>query len=222
MKRYVIEVICSGNTARSPIAEVLGNNYLGGKNLADSIEVTSSGTKVNTEVNFKWTYKFISTAYGFPSNPFSADDKSIAENMFTDKNSSEMKFSSDPVYRSELKALASRSARFLVESEARFRDETLAKIGLRYNGQRKQTTYNPQTNLVLGMRGHHRDFAKNLYLKHPDVTIDTLSNYVGFGDVEVKGYFGISDAAVYDDLREIIDLYMKMAIEKFIDQIKKG
>ena len=51
MNQKLIEIVCKGNTARSPVAELVGNNYLREIGADRDYRIISSGTVVNAAIH---------------------------------------------------------------------------------------------------------------------------------------------------------------------------
>lgn len=118
-KRKVIEMVCKGNVGRSPVVELIANNYLRDKGVAEDYIAVSSGTDVDK----------------IRAGDFSPDELALfvksARNMgYNDSSISKLAGALDSRDQKAIVSYTREFTDFLINDETRNRNEILRSLGI--------------------------------------------------------------------------------------------
>jgi len=220
-QRYIVEVLCSGNNGRSPIAETIGNHSVSSQHdLVGKIQVVSSGVNVDAPMTFERAQRFIRLA-----------DKAQREDSVMVLDALQMRFiglflenpqqesySSNEVYRTEVNTIAQISRTVLQVMDATLRNAVLGELGLRFQGEKRQTVARPDVHLVLGMDRAVTERARQIYEENY-VPVYSLMEYVGLEHHVTDGIEDIS-LRTYQVMRDFLKDGMTKALDRFAKEVR--
>lgn len=204
MSPYLIEICCTGNNGRSPMAEVVGNHYLQTCNLEDRICFISSGTEADARFDALWPLSKVafvlskaSTAGLIPSGDLDA-----------------ARYERDKSYRGLVQHHAIKALRMMRSIEGALRDAALCHVGLEYTGQRTQTMPRSDVSLVLGITSKHADQARIIYStrQQPPPAVQ-VGDYAGVQE-EVPDCLGSLRTETYIGARQQLERILPTVVEK--------
>lgn len=205
---YTIEVCCTGNNGRSPMAEAIGNKYLEDKCWQKTAKLISSGTRADQKWDYIIPYKKAVSVLD------RASKNSLMKSIEIDKD----RYEFDEDYKTAMIDKVHMAMRIMRPIEAALRDAALYDIGLKYNGKRTQTKACSDISLVLGMEKKHVDHVNEIYSKEqnkPEIT--TITDYLGI-DGEIPDSIGSTNPKTYFEIRDILSDLMPKVILKFKDE----
>lgn len=218
--KEIIEFVCAGNSGRSPVAELIGRNYLRQRDEFWLTDTASSGTLVDKIWN--------------GTVPSIEDIKRLVQRAVDRKNvldasqeKDAWKFLESGIYAPETGLYPVVLERFHNE-ELRFRAEALKEFGIegKFEGEQfkvkrnyEQTAAKSDRKLVLGMETRHAEFAENLYSGEPNrPVVAVLKEYAmenpslqmrmsnPFGGTRDEYFSMVRELQL--DVRDAIDLYL--------------
>lgn len=209
-KLHIIEVTCTGNNGRSPMAEVIGNHTAKDFNLEDMLSFISSGTRAGPEHDEVLPYNKVVSVLS------KASSHGLMKPVDVDRD----KYETDSDYRATIQYSVHMAFRIMRPIEVALRDAALYNIGMRYDGKRTQTVARDDVSLVLGMEQKHVDHINQIYSvsKHKPL-ISTLIAYAGV-DGEIPDSIGNTDPAVYFEIRERLCDVMPKVVDRFKEEHK--
>jgi protein-tyrosine-phosphatase len=188
---YIIEGACTGNFGRSTAFEEAAKRAVkANKKLEGRIKIISSGTGVqrsrrvdiDLETIFRlltWSAEFISQYKGKKYvDAFSQKEKELIADAVSNRGLYEHLARQNLADVTNLRSYALRGIEMLRRKEGKYRDSALARAGLEYTGEPKQTVPRPDVHLFLGMEQKHVDAAQKIYegrIKKP--VFATLPDY---------------------------------------------
>lgn len=212
---YIIEVVCGGNNARSPIAETIGNNYIKDKGLESKLQIVSSGTRVEIPWDYGRAVKFIECEH---KNLFCTLEYYRELESFLSDEQAENKYREDEAYRSRAIKLADSSRKILMTNEAILRNLVLSEIGLRYKGQPKQTRQRDDVDLVLGIDERVTEEAKKIYRGREKPRITSLRDYGSLEQDIEEPIFRLNDIKFFIKIRDSVSIGIKNSIDRFVKE----
>lgn len=184
-QKKVIEMVCTGNNGRSPVAELIGRNYVEDIGAADEYAVESSGTMVRNiergDFKIPVMVPIIDMAKG--RDIYSAEDIAGLDEALRKGDTEAVKgyfMQAVDIFHSE---------------EGQQRTETLAKYGIRGTVKKghDQTIARPDTLAVLSMDKGNNSRVAAIYEGSTFLPIIDLMGRIATGeqDAEVKDAFGL-------------------------------
>ena len=211
-KPIIIEGVCTANHGRSPVFQLIGENYLVRTGFDDEYQAASSGTLVNAiakgKVPFEKKVQIVKMAMG--RDLFHKSDYGFIMNAIESKNKEDQK-ALDVFYTQAVTAFQT--------EEHEWRSQALKDFNIHgtIKQTQDQTIARPDTLAVLAMDPGNRDRVKKIYEgTEYNPVIDVLSQYAtGNPEAQLPDAFGVSREAYY----EVIDNLTKevpMAIDKLL------
>jgi hypothetical protein len=200
-----IEICCTGNSGRSPIAESIGNHCVKEQGLEEKILFISSGTRAAPEWDDCWPYdkavEMINRAAG----------SGLVEDMVVDKD----RYDADEGYKAAVSAHARKALHLMRPIEAALRNAALYQKGMEYTGKRTQLVPRKDVSLVLGVKEKHVSQIRDIYacIENPP-EIALLNSYAGL-EGETADYLGRLSIAPYLQVIEHCKKIMPKVIERF-------
>ena len=206
----LIEMVCTGNQGRSPIAELVGKNYLGEINALAEYNTISSGTAVHGIRSGKLNVSFMLSVI------------EIGKNRGDIYNASELQLVDYAIGKGDKEAIKdfyNKAANKFVEEERKDRLDILLKYGIsgKIKEMQEQTVARENTIAVFSMAKRNNEQVKNIYVdSRYNPKIDVLSAYAtGNLDLEIPNAFGLGRKA-YEETVEAILEHVPKAIEKVL------
>jgi len=213
-EEVVVEVICTGNSGRSPQGETYGNNYVKEKGLDKKIKFVSSGTGVESieEMTLSEKDQLLYIKIAHEHGAFKGEAKAVADEILS-RNNTDTK---------TIKSYAVHAMKALEYEEHMHRDNVLFSYGLVLdpNFKSKQTIASSEVTIVLPMKQSNADQAKEIYNKaglHPH--IEPLNSFADLpgdipdpfgGNYETFAKSGAAiKKAVELSVDKIVELYVK-------------
>jgi hypothetical protein len=200
-----IEICCTGNSGRSPIAEAVGNNYVKELGLEEKILFISSGTRAAPEWDDYWPYdkaaEMITRAAG----------SGLVKDMDVDKD----RYDADEEYNAAVSSHARKALRLMRPIEVALRDAALYQNGLEYTGKRTQLVPRDDVFLVLGVKEKHVRQIREIYSgaeNPPEIAL--LNRYAGL-EGETADCLGRLSIMPYLKVVEHCKEIMPKVIERF-------
>jgi protein-tyrosine-phosphatase len=204
-KLHIIEVVCTGNNGRSPMAEVIGNYFISSMGLENRLCFISSGTRADPG----WD------TYPSYSEVVSILNKASRHGLMKAVDVDEDKYKNDPAYRMIIQEKVHMAFRIMRPIEAALRDAALYDIGLRYNGKRTQTRARDDISLVLGMESRHITHLNEIYSRASyKPPFNTLTKYGGIIG-EIPDFIGNPHPSVCFKIKDILHEVMPKVINRF-------
>lgn len=209
--KSLVEMVCTGNQGRSPVAELIAQNYL--ESTGRLTQAISSGTMVDAikkgDVPRAFKLQIISIARNrgdiYSVNEQEAIDQAIGEgNDVTITN----------LYR--------KAERVFVAEERHDRQEVLPRYDIR--GELKetqdQTIARPDVRAVFSMAGKNNEQVRKIYEGSGFTpTIDVLSAYATYNPTaEIPNAFGLGRAAYERAVETLLD-HVPRALDRLLGQI---
>lgn len=210
-KKIIIEFVCTGNNARSPMAEVIGNNYATDIGLENLLSFISSGTRVDTEYESFFSYERATLILN------KASSHGLLKEIHVDKD----RYENDNNYNSAIKNDIIMALRIMRPIEVALRDAALYNINMKYDGAQTQTIARDDVSIILGMEKEHVRQVEKIYSAKGMATnnmpqITTIADYTGI-DGEISDCIGNTNPTAYFKMRDSL----QEIIPKVIDRIKK-
>jgi protein-tyrosine-phosphatase len=223
MNRQKIKFVCTGNNARSPLAETVARGRLCSNyaSLSDSILICSSGTQVEqsqAKMLSREDIKFLlERGHRYNSvSPilYSADETARVERILRED---EARGDYDSHYRESVKRLALRTLAHFKKDEARLRDVFLRRIGLEYLGAPQQTKASSNVDLILPVAASNREQVLNIYAAAGLVpTIEVLSDYARMA--AIVNPFGSPFEEEVIACFELVKKASEAAVDRFVEE----
>ncbi|MCX6706743.1 MAG: hypothetical protein NT001_01225 [Candidatus Woesearchaeota archaeon] len=208
-KTHLIEVVCTGNNGRSPMAEVIGNHTSNEMGLEGKLHFISSGTKAAPDHDNELPYEKASSILKMGSshgliNPIEVDKQ---------------RYENDPDYNSAIKAKVQMALSIMRPIETALRNAALFDIGLRCYGERMQTKPRDDVSLVLGMEQKHVSDVEKIYYLGRDTKpqIATITGYAGI-EGNIPDALGNTDPKIYKQARDKLIEAMPLVISRFREE----
>jgi protein-tyrosine-phosphatase len=204
-QKYIIEVACTGNNGRSPMAEVIGNHTAKELGLEDILSFISSGTRAGPEHDEVLPYNKVVSVLS------KASSHGLMKPVEVEKD----RYEHDTDYRLAIQGNVHMAFRIMRPIETALRDSALYDIGMRYDGTRTQTIARDDVSVVLGMEPNHLDQINEIYSisKHKPL-ITTLTEYAGDSG-EIPDSIGNTDPTVYSTIRDKLLEVMPKVVSRF-------
>lgn len=206
--KHLVEMVCTGNQGRSPVAELIAQNFL--ENTGRLTCAISSGTMVDAikkgEVPRAFKLQIISIARN-RGDIYSADEYQAIDQAMGEGNDAAI----TTFYR--------KAEHIFVAEERRDRQEVLPRYDIR--GELKetqdQTIARPDVRAVFSMAGKNNEQVRKIY-EHSGFTptIDVLSAYATYDPAaEIPNAFGLGRAA-YERAVETLLGHVPRALERLL------
>ncbi len=221
----LIEICCTANKGRSPIAAAIGNNYLEKKELNNQYKVISSGTHLDQilqgQMPLSTKVKVIKNGY---KRGFYRKHLVEAENLvgkIKNENELEKKYSDDSELKTKIDQYAEKSRQRFSLEEGVHSFEAAERLDVTeyLKDKQEQLKPNPHVIAVLVMGKSNLKQAKTIYGNSEyNPIIELLKAYVTNNpDDEVKNAFADSKK-VYDAVIEELKQLVPEAINKVISE----
>ena len=200
--KYHIEIVCSGNNGRSPMAEAIGNKEVREKRIKGLI-FTSSGTLVSES---RMSYERASQIL----------DKAEKIGFLEAVVVNQTKYEDDKDYRNAIEVQARNAKIMMWALEKKLRTSALMEIGISDEHVQRQITPSSEISLILGVEQSHADFARNIYAAEniPAPGIFQISEYAGV-ELDFPNPLGSAGIEVYRDIRDKLAITMHRVVERF-------
>ena len=209
MEVSLIEFVCTGNSGRSTVAELIANAYLKKNNKMPDIQAISSGSHVQAlnvgKILYKAQVAIINKALNrddiYNPGDITNIEKSLRHNDETSTNA--------------ILDFYQLACRRFTEEEHKFRAEALKYFSIDgiIKPEPEQTIAQPDRIAVLSMAGTNNQAVKKIYDGtgyHP--VIDTLGHFTG--EEEIPNAFGGTKEKYFTTIEAIIN-----TVPKAIDQL---
>ena len=150
---YLVEICCTGNNGRSPMAEVIANKILEENGFEGHIGVISTGTRADPQWDNVLPYQKVVSIYS----------KALRSGLVKKAEIDKEKYEHDEEYRKATQATVRELLGIMRPIEAALRDAALLDAGLKYQGRRSQTIPRDDVDMLLGMEEKHATHAKQIY-----------------------------------------------------------
>ena len=207
---YTLEVCCTGNNGRSPMAEAIGNWYLEQRRWQDTARFISSGTRADPQWDDILPYKKVVSVLA------KASQNGIMEPVEVD----EYRYETDKDYEAVIREKVKAVMKNMRSIESALRDAALHGRDLKYDGTRSQTIVRDDVSIVLGMEKRHVEEVKQIYSgvdEEQKPQIITLADYVN-ADCEIPDSIGNTNPLVYRKIRDILLDMIPRAVLRFKEE----
>jgi len=212
----LIEMVCTGNKDRSPLAQVVGNDYLRSLGRYVEYQVTSSGIHVSGGINTNLSIDFMQKRIDLAKDRgtiYSPEELTLLEitEESGDPNALRLYYHRAMlVFHAETKGCIAR---------------VLPELGIeeKLKQQADQTVIVPDTVVVFAMEKLQYDFVQLLYRSSPNrPKIFLLSAYAtGTSDEEIHLMRGIGEEAYKAAMQRVID-HVPPAIDRLLEEFGSG
>ncbi|MBU4283647.1 MAG: hypothetical protein KJ968_00940 [Nanoarchaeota archaeon] len=209
-EKHIIEVCCTGNLGRSPMAEVIGNHTVVDMGLEGKIGFISSGILVDPKYDKNIPYCEV----------VSILDKASKNDLVEKIDVIEEKYNKDPDYREIIEKRARVALEIMRPIEAALRTAALYnKFNINLSDRKRcQTVVREDVSVILGMEERHVSFVKKMYEGGENTpTITTITRYAGFGG-EIPVAFGKTNPKVYVDIGNKLEEIMPKVVLRFKEE----
>jgi hypothetical protein len=193
MAMRVIEMVCTGNSGRSPVAELLGQNYINSRGFNHALGVRSSGTMVN---------KILSGGKMPMQAMIPILDTGVSRGMYNSEELAKIRAAVRIGDADGVRDYFARAAVKFEEEEVQFRNEAIHSYGIRgeVKSGRDQTIARPDTVAVLAIDRKNYDTVKKIYDNSGYTPIIDVMSRVATGnpDAEVRNAFGLGKEAYFE------------------------
>ena len=205
---YLVELCCTGNNARSRMAESIGNRLALDEGLEQKIKFISSGIlAVPPKIrSYEWVAGVLEHASKI--------------DIIGKQELDQGRYEKDENYQIELLGAANEARYRMMVIEERLAASALRELGLEIPSGRRQTIVRDDVSLMLGMERKHVAYAKRIYRKHKKTTgksrhpmMMTLNRFTGI-EGEIPELLGTIDINPYRELREELFKIMDHVIER--------
>jgi len=217
MGKKLIEMVCTGNRGRSPVAELIARNRIIEIGASDVYDSISSGT------NVAYTDKVMAGEI-IPSQEMISAIISMgrANNVYTSEQLEEIDSSLRDGEQDDLIKYFIQTSQRLMDDEESYRAEVLTQFGIDGDVKptRDQTIARPDTLIVLAMDKKNLQVINRIYQEERySPIIDTLSNYAtGVPDSQVLNAFGKGKDIYRDMVRQLIR-EVPIAVDKLVEEL---
>ncbi|MFH1276044.1 MAG: hypothetical protein ABIH82_02955 [Candidatus Woesearchaeota archaeon] len=211
----LIEMVCTGNQGRSPVAELVANNYIREIGLQDEYQVISSGTMVDKIEAGDVSQGFMKHVVGI------AQDRN---DIYTPQQIAELDSALRAGNTEVLRRYFNKASDKFVKEERSDRKYVLPQLGIegKVKHVQEQTVVRPDTVAVLSMAKSNDAQVRDLYADSSfSPVIDVLSKYAtGVEGAEVPNAFG-KGTETYVKAIITIKEQVPMAIDKVIENDRR-
>ena len=209
-KKHIIEVCCTGNIGRSPMAELIGNHTVVDMGLEDKIGFISSGILVNPKYGENIPYDEVVFILNRASENNFLDETHVIEKEYNNNTNYQK------IIREKFN-VALKNMRFV--------EAALRNIAL-YNNfnielsdwERCQTVVRDDVSVILGMDKGHVGFVEKIYEgRENKPTITTITQYAGIGG-EIPAAFGKTNPKIYVDIGNKLEKIMPKVVSRFKEE----
>lgn len=213
MSQKKIEFVCTGNMGRSPLAELIGREYLVKKDLNSHYNTISSGTCVDDILseNLDLSFKISKIELGKKRGIY--ESKELNEINKAIKNGDN--YSINNYYNFAMI--------FFTNEEIRHRDEIIKEYGIegKVKTNQEQTIIRNDTIAVLSMSDENNEVVKKIYEDLDEKPIiQTLGQFIGYNN-QIPNHFGLGIEA-YKEVFSLIKEYVPLAIDKVVENETKN
>jgi len=224
-KKKNIEFVCLGNNGRSPILETVAKEEARIMGVEDKVEITSSGLYVNQRHPLDMLAGTIKKQLDSKVMEIYGSEKEEAIAILNDPNIEE-RYEQDAEFRERFLYFFDQSYRPLQAMDIAFRDNVLARHGLKYESQRCQfpSTANldyiitATDSLVGPTKSYLIDLAEIGY--EEDLFLALVENVKSVAEMtgipDLKGGFGTFDIGFYEQLYDQSRKATKIIIESVL------
>ncbi len=198
-----LEIVCLGNNGRSPIAETVFKDEAKKQGIEKEVEITSSGIYVNTRHPFDMLARTMQKALDNPLlNIYGSEANKVREVL--ENPEAKQRYENDPEFRKQFLYCLDQTYRLFQAADIAFRNNVLARHGLKYENERNQFPSQEGLDYVLTATKSLVKPAKEL-IKDENTIVTSLPEFTGTEDI--KGGFGKFDINFYENLyREMKDI----------------
>lgn len=212
--KKLIEMVCTGNNGRSPVAELIARNTLESVGAIADYDSISSGTSVDYSKDFlagriTEDHKMVGTILGLARKSGFYSEEQLSE---IDRATAEKDYGT-------LLSYAINASERLMTVEQEHRDRVVSDLGIRGTIKlgKDQTVARPETVAVLTMDKGNRDKVGKIYaLSSYAPGIDILTRFATGKDGEVTNAFG-GDVNVYKTMVEQLLEEVPLAVDKVLN-----
>lgn len=216
--KKLIEMVCTGNHGRSPVAELVARNHLEHLGVLDAYDSISSGTAIRTFYSGEGLplddMLRIVTLGLKRDDVFDGIQRQRAGRLFLEDEFDSVSEKYD--WASGLFKIAFN--RFERE-EGQYRTEALRAFGIKGDVKQTQdqTAVRPDVVVIFPMEKKHSDAVKRIYAQSDSKpTVETLAGYaVGEPDLGIGNAFGKDKGAYMDVIAKVIE-YTPRTIDRLL------
>jgi protein-tyrosine-phosphatase len=205
----IIEMVCTGNQGRSPVAELIAHNYLASQGALDEYQVASSGTSVHALTSGELSRAFMIriVSIGRERGIYSpTENQSIDEAIRAGANDT-----IQVLYQKAKKIFDKEEHQYRGEAAQKFRIEGTLKAGS------DQTVTQQDRIAVFSMAQNNNAAVQGIYAENNfSPVIVVLSAYVlGDSQAQLPNTFGRSQEVYFDTVAQLREQVPK-AIDKLL------
>jgi len=207
-----LEIVCLGNNGRSPIAEAVFRDEAKKQGIEKEVEITSSGVYVNTRHPFEMLVKTMQKTLDNPALDIYGSEADEVRKILEDPETKQ-RYENDPEFREQFLYYFDQTYRLFQSADVAFRNNVLARHGLRYESERHQFPSQEGLDYVLTATKALVEPAREL-VKNPETIVTSLPEFTGTEDI--KGGFGKFDINFYENLCQGMKDIAPIVLEKVI------
>ncbi|MFH1439548.1 MAG: hypothetical protein ABIG89_03215 [Candidatus Woesearchaeota archaeon] len=208
MSKKLIEMVCTGNQGRSPVAELVAKNYLR-KIRADEYSAISSGTSVDAIKRGKPTAVFMMHVI----------DIAVSRDVYSLRELTEYQTAVKERDEDKLSLLYIKAQDFFGEEERRYRLEVLPELSIEgtLKEEQEQTIVRLNTIAIFSMAKSNNADVENIYLgSRYDPIIAVLSAYATQNpEASIPNAFGLPRENYVAAVEKIME-DVPMAIDRLL------
>ncbi|MBI2112738.1 hypothetical protein HYT52_04345 [Candidatus Woesearchaeota archaeon] len=215
----LIEMVCTGNQGRSPVAELVANNYIHEMGVQDEYQAISSGTMVDHIKAGEVSPEFMKQVIGIARKRTDLADLYSPQEL--NELDTALRLGNDEALRKYFHQIN----RVFVDEERADRSTVLSQLGIEglVKQYQEQTIPRPNTIAVLSMARRNNSFVQSIYAATKfNPVIAVLSQYLsGIVGDEIPNAFGLGSEAYLTTVQAIKE-QVPQAIDKVIDEDRRN
>ena len=187
-KKRLIEMVCTGNRGRSPVAELIANNYLAEIGATDRYKAISSGASVDVIGKGEFPIKELKPLINV----------GLERDLYNSEEIEEIEKALEQENENVIRQYGTRIANQFGQEEIESRTETLPLLGIKGNVKTtsEQTIARPDTAAVLSVDKKNYDLIKNIYEDSYNSSI-SVDFYVISCFYSLNCFFGSNNAGYF-------------------------
>jgi protein-tyrosine-phosphatase len=207
-----IEIICLGRNGRTGIADPVFKKTAKERRLENEVSITTAGVYVNIRHPFHMLHATMKKSLKNESLDIYGDEREEVEAILNTEQVEE-KYENDPEFREQFLYYFDQTYRLYQAADIAFRNNVLARHGLKCETERKQFPSRDGLDYVFTATKGLVEPAKEM-IKDTDTIVTSLAEFTDSEDLH--GGFGKFDINHYEILYEQMEAMAPIVLEKVV------